>query len=152
MKLGVVFNHNKWNGRLTKLFTGCYAYHTIWVDDEFEYVYDISKIRRKRIWPRYKEDEVLFFDFPEVTREYLEKKNITDDTLYGYVDYILFGFRWVYHLFGKPTRNAGGMICSEMSNIDLRACGVVTPWELNEAPPSPCDLYRWCLERFKYAG
>lgn len=147
MKLGIVFNHNKWNGKLTKLFTGCYAYHTVWVDEEAMIMYDMNKLRRKRPWPRYKDDEILLFDFPEVTREYLEIKNNTDDTQYGYIDYILFGFRWLYHLIGKPTRNAGGMICSEMSNIDLWNCGVTTPWNPKDAPPSPCDLYRWADDR-----
>ena len=147
MKLGLVFNHNKWNGKLTKFFTGCYAYHTIWVDEEAGFMYDMNKLRRKRVWPRYKDDEILLYDIPEVTREYLEKKNLSDDTTYGYLDYILFGFRWVYHLFGKPTRNAGGMICSEMTNIDLWNCGVVTPWNPKDAPPSPCDIYNWIRDR-----
>lgn len=147
MKLGVVFNHNKWNGRLTKLFTGCYAYHTIWVDEDQGYLYDMNLIRRRRFWPRYTADEVLLYDFPEVTKEYLEYKLSSDDTKYGYFDYILFGFRKIFHLFGKPTRNAGGIICSEMTNIDLKACGVNTPWKLEEAPPSPCDIYRWVKDR-----
>lgn len=147
MKLGIVFNHNKWNGKLTKLFTGCYAYHTTWVDEEEGFMYDMNKLRRKRHWPRYKQDEVLLYDFPQVTREYLERKLLTDDTTYGYVDYILFGFRWFYHLIGKPTRNAGGQICSEVTNVDLWNCGVKTPWHPKDAPPSPCDIFRWVKER-----
>ena len=149
MKLGVVFNQNKWNGKLTKLFTGCYAYHTIWVDEELGFMYDMNKLRRKRRWPRYKQDEVLLFDFPQVTREYLEEATLTDDTTYGYLDYILFGFRWFYHLIGKPTRNAGGQICSEVTNKDLWKCGVKTPWNPKDAPPSPCDIYRWLNETKK---
>lgn len=147
MKLGIIFNQNKYNGKLTKFFTGCYAYHTVWVDEEAGLMYDMNMIRRRRYWPRYNADEVLLFDFPEVTREYLEEKLTSDSNGYGYLDYILFGFRWFYHLIGKPTRNQSGVICSEMTNIDLRNCGVVTPWELNSAPPSPCDIYNWVKGR-----
>lgn len=147
MKLGIIFNQNKWNARLTNFFTGCYAYHTVWVDEESGFMYDMNKLRRKRKWPRYNEDEVLLFDIPEVTREYLEMKNLSDDTLYGYLDYLLFGLRWFYHLIGKPTRNAGGMICSEMTNIDLWNSGVITPWKPEDAPPSPCDIFKWSTNR-----
>ncbi len=147
MKLGLVFNHNKINGKATKFFTGCYAYHTIWVDEENGLMYDMSLLRRRRAWPKYRDDEVLLFDFPEVTRELMEYKLTHDTTHYGVVDYILFGFRWVYHLLGKPTRNAKGKICSEITNEDLIDSGVITPWKKTDAPPSPCDIYMWVSER-----
>jgi hypothetical protein len=38
----------------------------------------------------------------------------TDENAYGVLDYCLFALRPLYHLFGKSTRNAGGVICSEM--------------------------------------
>lgn len=149
MKLGIVFNQNKYNGKLTKFFTGCYAYHTLWVDEEKGLMYDRSLLRRRRTWPKYKDDEVLLYDFPNVTREYLEDRLTNDNSKYGYVDYILFGFRWFYHLLGKPTRNAKGKICSEETNEDLRANGYETPWDLDGEPPSPCDIYRWLNETKK---
>ena len=143
MKLAIIFNDRKWSGRLTKWFTGCYAYHVAWVDEDAGLMYDQHLIRRRRTWPRYQDAEVLLFDFPAVTREYLERMLSTDGNTYGWLDYLLFALRPVYHLFGRSTRNADGVICSEMVNIDLRACGVETPWDEFEPPPSPCHLYRW---------
>jgi hypothetical protein len=65
--------------------------------------------------------------------------------MYSVVDYILFGLRPLFHLFGQSTRNAGGLICSEMVNIDAVRAGVLTKWPLDAAPPSPADWYRWAL-------
>lgn len=144
MKLVVLFNSDKLLGKLTKLFTGCYAYHTAWVSDKV--MYDIHWTRRRRLWPgKYSSDTYLVFDFPKVTQEYLEKKLTEDETKYSYLDYFLFCLRPFYHLFGYSTRNYNGMICSEMMNIDLRFCGYETPWDLKDPPPSPCDLYRWLI-------
>lgn len=143
MKLAIIFNSEKFSGRLTKLFTGCYAYHSAWVDEEKGRMYDMHLIRRRRVWPHYGSAEVLLFDVPEVTREYLEHKLETDAQTYGVWDYLLFGLRPIYHLFGFSTRNAGGVICSEMVNDDIWACGGQTPFRPGTAPPSPCDLYRW---------
>lgn len=146
MKLAIIFNHSKINGRLTKFWTGCYAYHVAWVDDDAGIAYDMSLLRRRRPWPgQYSEDQVMLYDFPEVTREYLEDRLTNDPRKYGFKDYVLFGMRWLHHLFGMSTRNAGGVICSEMCNEDARACGVETPWPLTDGPPSPCDWYRWCM-------
>lgn len=147
MKLAVIFNHRKLSGRLTRFFTGCYAYHVAWVDEQACVMYDMHLIRRRRAWPHYPDAEVLLFDVPEVTRDYLERMLSTDDSTYGWIDYLLFGLRPLYHLLGRSTRNAGGVICSEMVNNDLRACGVATPWDEFDAPPSPCDLYRWASAR-----
>lgn len=145
MKLAVIFNSKKFSGRLTRIFTGCYAYHAAWVDEQAGVMYDMHLIRRRRAWPRYASDQVLLFDCPAVTPAYLERMLSTDDSTYGWADYLLFGLRPLYHLLGRSTRNAGGVICSEMVNNDLRACGVDTPWDEFEAPPSPCDLYRWAV-------
>lgn len=143
MKLAIIFNDAKFSGRLTKLFTGCYAYHAAWVDEEAGHMYDMHLIRRRRAWPHYPDAQVLLFDVPEVSRDYLEQQLTTDDSTYGVWDYLLFGLRPIYHLFGLSTRNAGGVICSEMINNDALACGLETPFLLTGAPPSPCDLYRW---------
>lgn len=144
MNLVIVFNHDGWPGRLTKFFTGCTAYHVGWADEQ--YFYDMNLLRRRRLWPCYDESQYITVDVPQVTREYLEGKLSTDDSTYGFWDYLLFSLRPIYHLFGKSTRNAGGQICSEMVNIDFWACGIKTPWPLDAGPPSPCDFRRW------YAG
>lgn len=87
---------------------------------------------------------MLLFDAPAcITAAYLERQLDVDTATYGWQDYLLFALRPLYHLFGKSTRNAGGVICSEMINNDIRACGGVTPWATSDAPPSPCDLYGW---------
>lgn len=148
MKLAIIFNSDKLSGKLTKLFTGCYAYHTAWVDEDNGAVYDMHLTRRKRAWPQYANAQVLLFDFPEVTRDYLERQLIADKRDYGYLDYVLFSVRWLFHLVGASTWNADGVICSEMVNEDARACGVETPWDEFQAPPSPCDWYRWLKDRF----
>lgn len=149
MKLAVIFNDRKLSGRLTRLFTGCAAYHVAWVDEERGLMYDQHLIRRRRSWPHYDQSHVLLFDVPQVTHQYLEHMLSTDDSTYGWVDYLLFGLRPIYHLFGRSTRNAGGVICSEMVNNDMRANRVDTPWDEFDAPPSPCDLFRWALHRGK---
>lgn len=143
MKLGIVFNPNKFSGKLTKFWTGCYAYHVVWVDEERGLMYDMNLLRRRRKWPHYGEAEVLLFDFPKVTQEFLEEKLSSDDSVYGWKDYLLFSLRPLYHLLGKNTRNAGGVICSEMTNNDIWECGDTTPWPVNGPPPSPCDFYNW---------
>lgn len=144
MKIAIICNPNKLSGRLTRLFTGCTAYHVAWVDEEGGAMYDMNLLRRRRKWPYYPEGLVLLFDAPTaVTVAYLEAQLTSDENRYGITDYLLFALRPLYHLFGKSTRNAGGVICSEMVNNDIRACGGETPWRPNDAPPSPCDLYGW---------
>lgn len=144
IKLAIIFNDHRLSGRLTKLFTGCYAYHAAWVDEDAGLMYDMHLIRRRRAWPHYPEAQVALFEPPVmVSREWLEHRLTYDDATYGVLDYCLFALRPIFHLFGRSTRNAGGVICSEMINDDLRARGAATPWGPDEAPPSPCDLYRW---------
>lgn len=145
IKLAVIFNENKLSGRLTRLFTGCYAYHVAWVDEEAGKMWDMHFARRRRKWPHYDDDtQVLLFDAPgDITKEYLEEQLETNNDFYGWRDYILFGLRPFFHLFGKSTRNVGGVICSEMVNNDIWICGGSTPWSPLDPPPSPCDLFRW---------
>ena len=146
MKLAIIFNDRKLSGWLTRVFTGCYAYHCAWVDEEAGHMYDMHLIRRRRVWPYYDEGQVLLFDVPGVPREYLEHQLSTDTNTYGFVDYLLFGLRGFCHLVGRSTRNAGGVICSEMVNTDLAANGLWTPWSPADAPPSPCDLHQWLIQ------
>jgi len=150
LKIAIIFNHKKLSGKLTRIFTGCYAYHIVWVDEGRGVMYDMHLIRRRRLWPQYKPEQVLLFDgFPQVTAGYLEHQLSTDENTYGVVDYMLFALRPLYHLFGKSTRNAGGMVCSGMLNVDARNCGIETPWPIDGEEPSPCDWYNWLKTRAK---
>ena len=143
MKLAIIFGDPSKNilARLTKWFTGCTAYHVAFVDEETQSMYDMYWIRRKRTWPYY--ENYILYDMPCVTWEYLEDRLKNDKSEYGFKDYLLFGLRPLFHLFGKSTINAGGVICSEMVNNDIIACGGTTPFDPKKAPPSPCDLYNW---------
>ena len=134
----VVFIYGKpISSALTKLFTGSSCYHVGFTDGvKF---WDMHKIRRRRLWDGlYTASRYLLADCPvPVTAEYLDHKLDTDGSTYGYVDYVLFGLRWFYHLVGKSTRNAGGVICSEMLAGDLNDNG----WPARFAEvPSPADL------------
>lgn len=144
MKLVFVSNQQRLAGKLTKFFTGEYVYHCGWLDPKAELFYDMHLLRRRRKWPRYTDAELFYYDFPEVTAEYLEHQLTADGSTYGFRDYLLFALRPIYHLFGKSTINAGGQICSEMCNVDLLNSGVKTPYRAGDAPPSPADLFRWC--------
>ncbi len=145
MKVVFVIGDPKKNllARLTSMFTQCPAYHVGFLDEETNMFYDMYWLRRRRKWPRYDDNKCVMFDVPEVTREFLEEKLSIDDSSYGVVDYLMFGLRPIFHLFGKTTKNAGGMICSEMVNCDIIDCGGKTPFSKNDSPPSPCDLLRW---------
>jgi len=148
-KLVVFSNCNKFLGKLTKLFTGSYAYHVGWLCEEEDKLFDMHLTRRRRVWSNYKNDKTsyIFYDFPFVTYNYLEHMLETDDSVYGVFDYALFALRPIYHLFGKSTRNNRGVICSEMCNWDLIRCGYKTPWPVIQGPPSPADIERWMINR-----
>jgi len=143
MKIAIIINTKSISGRLTKFFTGCYAYHVAWVDVESGLMYDMNLLRRRRKWPHYEHGSFKLFDQSNVTREFLEGKLTSDENRYGFVDYMLFAVRKLYHLVGKNTRNAGGKICSESLNDDIHECGGFTPWLPADAPPSPCDILQW---------
>lgn len=98
----------------------------------------MNLIRRRRLWSIYNNKKTVLIEAPvSITSEYLDHKLDTDEARYGIIDYILFGLRPIYHLFGKSTRNAGGLICSEMVADDLNAHG----WRYTfKEVPSPADL------------
>jgi hypothetical protein len=96
------------------------------------------------MWSRYSlNKEYKLIDTPvTITKDFLDYKLKTDSSVYGLRDYFLFAIRPIYHLFGKSTRNAGGIICSEMVYNDLVECG----WrETFPEVPSPADLERVLL-------
>jgi hypothetical protein len=124
MKIAFIYSKSKFMAKLCKFFTGSYCYHVAWVDDSTNVMYDMNLLRRKREWPHYPSDRVLLVESPvNISAQYLEKKLETDNNKYGVIDYLLFSIRPLFHLIGKSTPNAGGVICSEMVYDDLRAHG-----------------------------
>lgn len=135
MKIVFIYG-SRVSSKLTKFFTGSTCYHVGFTDGAK--FWDMNLIRRRRLWPLYPADRTIVVDCPvAVTAEYLDHQLDTDESRYGMVDYLLFGLRWAYHLVGKSTRNAGGVICSEMVAADLAANG--WDWRFIEVP-SPADL------------
>lgn len=137
-KIQIVFVYGKQpSSTLTMLATGSTCYHVGFTDGR--HFWDMNLIRRRRLWQGlYPEDRVILKDAPvTITAEYLNWKLDTDESTYGYLDYLLFSVRWLYHLFGQSTRNMGGKICSELVEEDLRAFG----WPVQFAEvPSPADI------------
>lgn len=136
MKIVFIYG-NRVSSKLTKFFTGSTCYHVAFTDGvKF---WDMNLIRRRRIWAGlYPPEHVILVEAPvNITAEYLDLQLDTDGATYGMLDYLLFGLRWFYHLVGRSTRNAGGVICSELVANDLAANGwIVVFGEV----PSPADL------------
>ena len=135
MKIAFIYGKQP-SSTLTKIFTGSTCYHVGFTDGvKF---WDMHLIRRRRLWPIYNNKKTVLIEAPvSITAEYLDHKLDTDEARYGIIDYILFGLRPIYHLFGKSTRNAKGIICSEMVADDLNANG----WRYTfKEVPSPADL------------
>jgi hypothetical protein len=135
MKIAFIYG-KKPSSTLTKIFTGSTCYHVGFTDGvKF---WDMHLIRRRRLWSIYNNKKTVLIEAPvSITAEYLDHKLDTDEARYGIIDYGLFGLRPIYHLFGKSTRNAKGIICSEMVADDLNAHG----WRYTfKEVPSPADL------------
>lgn len=121
---------------LTQFFTGSSCYHVGFTDGE--HFWDMNLIRRRRLWPLYPEERVLLAECPvDVSAEHLDHMLDTDEATYGWLDYLLFALRPLYHLLGANTRNAGGKICSEQVTDDLQANGWVVRFD---EVPAPADL------------
>lgn len=136
MKVAFIYGKQP-SATLTRVFTRSSCYHVGFTDGMF--FWDMHLIRRRRLWPQYAAGrKVLLADCPApVTRDYLEHQLSTDASTYGKADYALFALRPFFHLVGASTRNAGGIICSEMVANDLAACG----WSVRfKEVPSPADL------------
>ncbi len=140
MKVALISSPKKFSATLTEWFTGSRIYHVALVDEEHGHMYDQHLILRRRLWPHYDPAHVKLVETPvPVTSEYMERLLSTDDNTYGWIDYCLFAIRPVYHLFGKSTRNANGVICSEMVYNVLRDNGWAHEFAM---VPSPADLER----------
>ena len=139
MKIGFVYSKSKVSGLLTKFFTGSYCYHVFIVDEDRLKMYDMNLLVRRRKWPHYGENtHYVLVDSPvSISSNYLESMLDESTDAYGWRDYLLFGLRPLYHLFGKSTRNAKGVICSEMIYNILWDNG----WDKTfPEVPSPADL------------
>lgn len=142
MKIAFIYGKQP-SSALTKFFTGSECYHVGFTNGVR--FWDMNLIRRRRLWPGlYPASHVRLTECPvEVMAEYLDHRLDTDEATYGWRDYLLFALRPLYHLFGRSTRNAGGVICSEMVHDDLRACGWAAVFD---EVPSPADLERVILK------
>ena len=132
----------KLSARLTLFWTGSATYHVGFTDGNF--FWDQNLLRRVRRWPYYGSDTtIVLVDCPvDVSVGYLTDKLLDDENHYGWFDYMMFALRPIYHLFGKSTRNMGGVICSEMVANDLQANG----WGVQfDEVPSPADLEKVLL-------
>jgi hypothetical protein len=150
----VFFLHpGSFKGWLMKVATGCYSYHCGVLMQDTQMFYDMFWMRRRRPWEEvvnqtnHQGSVFKIIDSPvEIGEDYLISSILDNNTHYGIKDYALFALRWAYHLIGKPTKNAQGMICSEMVYYDL----LVHKWgESFKEVPSPCDLIRSLTGRSK---
>jgi hypothetical protein len=139
MKIGFSYSTTKISGKLTKFWTGSYAYHAFIVDEDNGVMYDQNLLVRVRNWPHYGDNTTIkLVESPvPISSDYMVQMLRTSEDAYGVLDYILFALRPIFHLFGRSTRNAGGVICSEMVYNVLKNNG----WthEFKEVP-SPADL------------
>jgi hypothetical protein len=122
---------------LTRIFTGSTCYHVGFTDGV--HFWDMNLIRRRRVWAGlYDPAKVILAECPvAISREFLEHRLESDDSTYGFADYLLFALRPIYHALGRSTRNHGGVICSEMVAGDL----VINGWPVRFAEvPSPATL------------
>jgi|694.fasta_scaffold47042_6 hypothetical protein len=135
MKIAFIYG-KKPSSTLTKIFTGSTCYHVGFTNEL--HFWDMNLIRRRKLWSIYNNKKTVLIEAPvSITAEYLDHKLDTDEARYGIIDYVLFGLRPIYHFFGKSTRNAGGVICSEMVVDDLNANG----WRYTfKEVPSPADI------------
>jgi hypothetical protein len=149
IKVAIIFNQRKLSGKLTRFFTGEYAYHIGFLHIESDTFFDMHILPRKVSWAAKKYYEYTLHDC-HLTKEDCEAflKRDSLDVRYGVMDYTLFALRGLYHLFGKSTRNANGWICSEMVNNWLwRKTDKATAFDPELAPPSPADFVRFYRDR-----
>jgi hypothetical protein len=145
-KIVFFLNTKSFKGKLMKAVTGCYSYHCGFLVEDSQLFYDMFWMRRRRPWAevvdQISHDDSIFkiVDSPvEIPEPYFIDKILNGNTHYSLGDYARFGLRWFYHLFGKTTVNADGLICSEMVHCDL----VEHNWHVTfKEVPSPCDLIK----------
>ena len=144
MKLAIISSTTKLSGKLTKFWTGSYAYHCGFVDIESDTFYDMHWNPRCTTWTEHGYKDVQLFDV-NLTLADCEQYRIRDRNItYGWRDYTLFALRPIYHFFGKSTRNPSGMVCSGWCNNLLWDKNIrATPFSPMQEEPSPADLDRF---------
>lgn len=144
IQLAIIYSKTKLSGRLTKFWTGEYAYHCGFLDAENDTFYDMNLLPRKVYWSAKKYKDFTLHPCKLTVadcEEYLKLDSL--NVRYGVLDYSLFALRPIFHFFGKSTRNLGGEICSEWVNKCLwRKVQNSTPFNPLDAPPSPADFVR----------
>lgn len=137
MKVVFVYSKDRLSAKLTKFFTGSYCYHVGFTDGV--YFWDMHLLARRRYWDGlYPPASVRCIESPvPVTREFLDDLITRSTDVYSFADYLLFALRPIYHLFGRSTRNQGGVICSELVSDVLVDHGWMTRFK---EVPSPADL------------
>lgn len=150
----IFFEHDQSSGweRLytlaLKLFSGSRIKHVGYLDVKSQMFHEMKETFVSVPWgPRLAEalrdgDKIRIVDAPEyISPETTNALHIAagNGIQYGVVDYILFAIRPIYRLIGKPVRNYGGWICSEIVYIALRIEGWAKTYV---SVPSPGDLYR----------
>lgn len=133
--IAVISSRSKISGRLTKLFTGSYAYHVGFVDTERTKFYDMNLLFRRRTWPHYPAADVTLYYCPvAVTADDLEWWLDHDDDWYGVLDYLSFGLK---KLLPGIRTSFKGAICSEKVWQILQFKGWAQEFEF---VPSPADF------------
>jgi hypothetical protein len=151
MKLAIIHADpkRKLSARLTLWWTGSTAYHCGFVDESDGTLFDMNLIARKVPWPRYFPPIkwVVLYEVPGLTRAQCEAWLRRDSVQrYSVMDYLRFALRPLYHLFGKSTRNASGLICSELCALWLSELGLDPPID---PIPSPAALEAWARVALK---
>lgn len=114
----------------TNMFTGSSAFHSGFVDLNKSELIDMNTTVRVLSWPRWPQPKYEMHLYPAdlIERSDLDmliKQNEKEG--YGYLDYIGFGLRWLYNLFGLNISDFKGTICSEMVSEWANACGYNFP-------------------------
>lgn len=144
MKLAIISSKSKLSGKLTKFWTGSYAYHCGFVDIASDTFYDMHWLPRKSSWLEHGYKDVQLFEVDLTVSECEVGLKRDSKFIYGWRDYTLFAIRKLYHMFGQSTVNANGIICSELCNNWLWLNKAhSTPFNPLGEPPSPADLERF---------
>jgi len=146
VKIVIILSKDNTLGKLTTFFTWCPAYHIGFIDEDSNRFYDMDIVFRRRLWPYYSEAEYELYDCPvPLTATDLEVHLETDKDYYGFTDYLFFAIRKLPKFLGFKVKNHKGAICSEKVNQILVSHGWVSPWGVNEPPPSPCDWREYLI-------
>lgn len=132
---------------LTNFFTGSTAFHCGFLDTSDNTFFDMYKLPRKCVWPRYRAPKwVTAYKASMVTREHLEYFIKRDsEVTYGYFDYLSFGIKKVLSILGftidineGPVEvklpNFNGDICSEILAKWMSYVGYTVPTNVVMSP------------------